>query len=190
MVDSNIKQIRIKNSELPYIQFTTTYNSVAMRDEIDQLYYNIRYRIVSDDKNRTSHWSPINKIDMPPVTTPLPYTTSNRFSIEKTSGHVNVLWSFPQDSENPTDYEKIFKQITVFDIWVRWNTANTTNPNHAGWTDWEFESTVSSNVWSVVPTAGAGYKSIEVAIQVPTLVKLRDYNNNKLTLFRGIKDAL
>jgi hypothetical protein len=190
MVDTGIKQIRIRSADLPYVQFTTVYNQATSRDEIDELYYNIRYRIISDDRNRVSHWSPINKIVVPPATSPFPYTSSSRVSIEKTGGHVNVLWSFPQESENPSDFERIFKQITVFDVWVRWNTNNTTNPNAAGWTPWEFESTVSSNVWSVVPPAAANYKSIEVAIQIPTLVKLRDYNNNKLTLFKGIKDAL
>jgi hypothetical protein len=190
MADAGIKQVRLQNTELPYVQFNTKYNPSTLRDEIDKLYYNIRYRIVSDDKNRVSHWSPINKIIMPELTSPFPYTSATRFSIEKSGGHVNVIWSFPQESENPSTFERVIKQINVFDIWVRWNTSNTTNPAHPGWTPWEFETTVSSNVWSVFPPAGFGYKSINVAIQVPTVVKLRDYNNNKLTIFTGIKDAL
>lgn len=190
MADSGIKQVRVRFTELPDVQFSTEYNSITMRDEIDEIFYNIRYRIVSDDKNRSSHWSPINKIMKPELTSPFPYTSTNRFSIEKVGDHVNVIWSFPQEAENPSTFERVIKQINRFDVWLRWNTTNTTNPAHPGWLPWQFETTVSSNVWSVIPPTGSGYRSIEVAIQVPTVVKLRDYNNNKLTIFRGIKNAL
>jgi hypothetical protein len=46
MADANIKKTRILKSELPPVDF-------------DTLKYNTRYRIISEDKNRTSHWSPI-----------------------------------------------------------------------------------------------------------------------------------
>ena len=41
-----IKKIRVEQDSLPTINSTTEK-------------YDIRYRIVSEDKNRTSHWSPI-----------------------------------------------------------------------------------------------------------------------------------
>jgi uncharacterized protein (DUF2141 family) len=50
MADANIKKTRILKSELPPI------NS-------DTLKYNTRYRVISEDKNRTSHWSPIYNSD-------------------------------------------------------------------------------------------------------------------------------
>ena len=50
MVDSNIKKTRILKSSLPPIDHDTEK-------------YNIRYRIISEDKNRTSHWSPIYNSD-------------------------------------------------------------------------------------------------------------------------------
>lgn len=46
MADSNIKQVRIPASDMPAI------------GSIDEG-YEIRYRIISDDRNRVSHWSPI-----------------------------------------------------------------------------------------------------------------------------------
>jgi hypothetical protein len=46
MVDSNIKKTRIVKSSLPPVDHDTEK-------------YNIRYRIISEDRNRTSHWSPI-----------------------------------------------------------------------------------------------------------------------------------
>jgi hypothetical protein len=46
MADANIKKTRILKSALPAIDH-------------DTLKYNTRYRVISEDKNRTSHWSPI-----------------------------------------------------------------------------------------------------------------------------------
>jgi hypothetical protein len=46
MVDSNIKKTRILKSSLPPVDHDTEK-------------YNIRYRIISENRNRTSHWSPI-----------------------------------------------------------------------------------------------------------------------------------
>jgi hypothetical protein len=50
MADANIKKTRILKSSLPPVDF-------------DTLKYNTRYRIISEDRNRTSHWSPIYNSD-------------------------------------------------------------------------------------------------------------------------------
>jgi len=46
MADSNIKKLRIPKSSIPPIDHDTSK-------------YNVRYRVISEDKNRVSHWSPI-----------------------------------------------------------------------------------------------------------------------------------
>jgi hypothetical protein len=46
MADSNIKKLRIAKSLIPPIDHDTSK-------------YNVRYRVISEDKNRVSHWSPI-----------------------------------------------------------------------------------------------------------------------------------
>ena len=50
MADANIKKTRISKSSLPPIDH-------------DTLKYNTRYRVISEDRNRTSHWSPIYNSD-------------------------------------------------------------------------------------------------------------------------------
>jgi hypothetical protein len=45
-MDSNIKKVIIQKSDLPPVFYDTGG-------------YVVRYRIISDDRNRTSHWSPI-----------------------------------------------------------------------------------------------------------------------------------
>jgi hypothetical protein len=193
MVDAGIKQIRIKKSEFPLVQFTTTYNNSLNREEVEGLHYDFRYRVVSEDKNRSSHWSGIIRYPMPDVTTPFPFTATNRFSISDTnttdSKLITAVWSFPGDSENPSDYVKFFRDTTQYDVWIRWNNNNTTNLNDAGWTHWEYEATISSNSFSILKKDG-NVKRIEIAVQVPTTIKIRDYYNNKLTLFRGLSGTI
>lgn len=50
MADPNIKKITIKRSSLPPVDH-------------DSQKYNIRYRVISEDKNRSSHWSSIYNSD-------------------------------------------------------------------------------------------------------------------------------
>jgi hypothetical protein len=191
MVDVGIKQIRINKSEFPLVQLTTTRNEALSRDEVDALHYDFRYRVVSEDKNRFSHWSEIIRYPMPDVTTPFPFTDTNRFSISKPTGTdvINAVWSFPGDAESPSDYVKFFRDTTQYDVWLRWNNNNTTDLNNVGWTEWEFETTVSSNNFSILKKDG-DVKRIEIAIQIPTTTKIRDYYNNKLTLFRGLSGTI
>lgn len=49
MADQRIKKIVLKKQSLPAVAF-------------DSLSYIFKYRIVSEDKNRTSQWSPINLV--------------------------------------------------------------------------------------------------------------------------------
>ena len=50
MADANIKKLRVLKSSLPPVDHDTEK-------------YNVRYRIISEDRNRTSHWSPIYNSD-------------------------------------------------------------------------------------------------------------------------------
>ena len=186
MANEVIKKVRIASAELPFIQFTTSNNQALSRAEIDELYYDFRYRIISQDKNRTSSWSAIERIVMPDITTPFPYTSDQRISISENGGNpkvITAIWTKPLATDNPSSYENIFNKINIYDVWVRWTETNNATQSSSGWTNWEYVTTVSSNTFSIVKP-NADYKTVEVAIQVPTEIKLRDYNNNKLTLFK------
>jgi hypothetical protein len=50
MADANIKKLRISKFSLPPLDHDTEK-------------YNLRYRVISEDRNRTSHWSPIYNSD-------------------------------------------------------------------------------------------------------------------------------
>lgn len=191
MADVGIKQIKIDKTEFPFVQLTTTYNNSLSRDEVAALHYDFRYRIVSEDKNRYSHWSEIIRYPMPNVTTPFPFTETNRFSITKTGNPeiITAVWSFPGEIDNPSDYVKFFKDTLQYDIWIRWNNNNVTDLNDIGWTLWEYSATVSANTFSILKK-DSSVKRVEIAVQIPTTLKIRDYYNNKLTLFRGLSATI
>lgn len=55
MADSRIKKVTIESTDLPGVNSENQYL--------------VRFRVVSEDKNRTSHWSPIYKVNAVPVST-------------------------------------------------------------------------------------------------------------------------
>lgn len=77
MVDANIKKLRILKSSLPPIDH-------------DTLKYNLRYRVISDDRNRTSHWSPIYNISGEAIETV-------DGAVSKTGNVITAVWGDEND---------------------------------------------------------------------------------------------
>jgi hypothetical protein len=259
-----IKKITIKKESLPSFQFTKTFNSEAERFEIDELYYKFRYRIISEDKNRVSFWSPIETVKIPNATAPFPYTATKRISVSSGGTPVTstAIWTSPEEkpfnisgvSGNGTlityttntnhdfipgdvvdisgvlpiaynltgavvgstpsattftitnntslsyvsggsaikkfsDLEKIINSTTVYDVWIRWNNNDVTNLEDSGWTDWEFVRTISSTSFSVIKR-DSSVRRVEFAIQISTTEKIRDFFNNKVTIFRALSGTI
>jgi len=98
MVDSGIKKAIVLNNELPPINPETNG-------------YEVRYRIVSEDKNRTSHWSPSFIID-----SGFTYT-SGLISFNKNGSIATFSWDSVSVSKNLT----YIRQAHEYDIWVKWD---------------------------------------------------------------------
>lgn len=81
MADAGIKNITIKKDDLPPIGPSRNYS--------------VRYRIISEDKNRVSHWSPVyNVIAQAPATVP--------GAIGVAANTVSATWT---DAPNNSDKE-------------------------------------------------------------------------------------
>ena len=191
MADSGIKQVTIAKDQWPPVQFDTVYNEALDRVEIGNLFYDFRYRIVSEDRNRYSHWSPIIRYNMPDATTPFPYTEPPRIEISKAGNPevLTVVWNRPGAEEGPTQYEQFMNTTDSFDVWIRWNENNTADPDDAGWEDWQYKTNVSTNTFNIIKKSG-DVKRIDIAIQIPTTQKIRDFNDNKVTLYRAISGTI
>jgi hypothetical protein len=101
MANERIKKVIIENSDLPVINATGKYL--------------LRYRVVSEDRNRFSHWSPIYQIDPAYDIEP-----SGDLVVEKTGGHVLIIW-------NPVSIKKngnLIKKAKEYDVWLSWHRNN------------------------------------------------------------------
>jgi hypothetical protein len=119
MANEIIKKIKIKQDNLP------TINSITEK-------YDVRYRVISEDKNRTSHWSPTVTID-PQYT----YFPGNITIVS--SGITTVAWD-PVTIKIGTN---VIRQAKDYDIWVKWS-------KQAGNGDWNYAQRISGNSINLV----------------------------------------
>jgi hypothetical protein len=183
MVDSGIKKSIISNSSLPNVAIDS-----------DGPHYLLKYRIVSEDKNRFSHWSNINRVNFPSTSLGnMPYTSSSRIhlnTIGSSPETIFIIWNFPQEDEFDSDpeiaqYENLFSLYQTFDIFIRWNENNA--PDNINWTSWKFSGTISAYSFSTLKPdplpAPYNYtpKQIQASIQIPSEIKSFD---DRLSLFK------
>jgi hypothetical protein len=164
MADSNIKKIRIKKNNLP--------NFIGNNDALK---YEVRYRVVSDDKNKYSHWSPIhtltadttlNETGYDPdnsAATSIPYT----ILINSPDGNAQISWTMPLLLViNPTDEEKALQvlqsSIKEFDIYVQWEKDSI-------WGDWVWAGTSNGTQFSIIYPTDAEF--VKFRIQKVTQTK-------------------
>lgn len=100
--------------------------------------YFVRYRIVSENQNNFSYWSPIYEVD-PEFT----YLSGN-FTHSVVSDQVSIIWdpaSIIKDSQN-------IGEIREYDIWLNWY------KNSIGIGDWNYKERVegSSSSFNVPST--------------------------------------
>lgn len=98
MADSGIKKIIYRQEDLPAIN-------------VNLEGYLVRYRIISDDRNRTSHWSPLFLVK------PEYDYVSGSTSIIKTSESVTLIWDQVQIYKD----NNLIQNAIEYDIWVRWD---------------------------------------------------------------------
>ena len=124
--DQGIKKIIIPKSKLPgFLGENRTYV--------------LRYRFISEDKNRTSHWSPIYKI----IAEDTPSEILNSMIIDTTNKVINLAW------EPQPNMEEYF-------IYVKWNNAG-----------WQYYTKTTQTNYSIVYDSTKTY--VHVAVQTKTI---------------------
>ena len=122
MVDQNIKKVRILKKDLP--------NYVGNNDE---LFYQMRYRVVSEDKNRSSHWSPIHKLGSTSTLDEVGFdiediagtSIPHNVYIDDSNHLAAITWTMPSLLiTNPTNEQKLTQvyegSLKSFDVYVQW----------------------------------------------------------------------
>jgi hypothetical protein len=147
------KRVVIKKENLPNINVLTKK-------------YNIRYRIITNDRNRTSYWSPIYSVDPENI-----YVPSGEILIEKHTGYSTLVWNPVVIKKNvdgdPIDFRDGDSELKEYDIWIRWGTSATDG-------EWKYKERISSSSLNVLkPTEPAGINHISVEIYRPGQPTLR-----------------
>jgi hypothetical protein len=95
--------------------------------------YSVRYRIISEDKNRNSSWSSVYSVD--PNYTYVP----GKINVSSSSGVVRVAW----DSVTIKIGTNTIRQAKDYDIFVKWSKAD-------GVGDWKYVERITTNSTSFV----------------------------------------
>ncbi len=111
--------------------------------------YVIRYRVVSEDRNRVSHWSPQYLLSPSQI---VQNPGENIIDNKVSGGLIFVSWKLPKDYR---DKEK--SETGSFDVYVAWGTTT------AGVGVYQYYSTVSGT--SAVIPIPAGMQRYQIAIQ-------------------------
>jgi hypothetical protein len=153
VADQGIKKAIIKKEDLP-----------AFNGELQN--YLVRYRVVSEDKNRSSHWSQYYEVDVIPeidrdrvidgVLTPEPWI-SHSLVLSENKQIINVVWTPPTNLKSD------------FDLYVKW-----------GSDDFKYLASIQTSSYTVQTLTG--YSTVKFALQVPTFPKKRF---TKATLFES-----
>lgn len=138
MADPNIKRVVINKSDLPPILGT-------------DFTYNIRYRVISEDKNRTSHWSRIYNIDaadqIPAVNLSYSHIKETVTTSSGTNTAIRVNWIVPSTLN-----------INTFDVFVKRNAGA-----------YAYYGTAYTNTYVVLRESTE--TSIQILVQAPTFPK-------------------
>jgi hypothetical protein len=124
--------------------------------------YVLRFRLVSQDRNRTSFWTPLYQIYVQPVAT-ISYDIHKMNAVN--GKVVNVFWDDSASIE--------------YDVYVKWYMTSS-DPNAV----WEYKGTTRATTFNLIDPDAHSY---QVAVQVSTYPKER-FNN--YTLFESPKANL
>ena len=115
-----IKKAKVLRANLPTISSITET-------------YSVRYRVISEDKNRTSAWSSVYSVD------PNYTYVAGKINISSSSGVVRVTW----DAVTVKIGTNVIGQTKDYDLWVKWS-----KPDGIG--DWIHSGRLSTNSDSLV----------------------------------------
>lgn len=148
MSDITVKKVIIKKQDLP-----------AFNGELQS--YLVRYRVVSEDRNRTSHWSPRYKVNVEPEinreTVPPEAWIPHSVVPSENKQIINIVWTPPANLKPD------------FDLYVKW-----------GADDFKYLASIQTSSYTVKTLTG--YSTVKFALQVPTFPKQRFI---KATLFES-----
>lgn len=119
------------------------------RQDIFTEKYEVRFRIVSEDRNNLSYWSPIFSVDPG-----FDFIPGTNISIERTQNQTYIAWESTQIEKDGVN----IGTLPIYDVWIRWGFSETEGA-------WEYYGEVtgsSINIVRPISIAAINYVSVEV----------------------------
>lgn len=102
--------------------------------------YNVRYRIITDNQNNLSTWSPIFEVDPEFLFQGGTIEIPGRIFLDKIGGrYVAVTWDAASIYKGMAESLKYLSKLTSYDIWIRWALTGGANPS-----DWIYQERILS----------------------------------------------
>lgn len=141
--------------------------------------YRARYRIVSTDKNRFSHWSATQEI-IPPLTFVRPNGIALdgiKSFITNTGGNNKVI-TLAWDPVNVFNDGVYFRKAVAYDIWVKWGSE-----------DWIYEQRITQTSLTIPrPSSNPSTLSVEIYGRTPDIS--RDAGHQQMLFYKRDNIAL
>lgn len=135
--------------------------------------YYVRYRFISEDRNRLSHWSPTYLLTPPyefrrPTGVPL----DGIKYFETNTGGSNKVVTLAWDPIDVYNNDNFIRKAIAYDVWHKWDGG-----------DWTYEARVTNPSMTIsVPTPNPGTLSVEIYAR--SIDILRDANHQQLLLYK------
>ena len=133
---------------------TISKNNLPINSDTGE--YIFRYRIVSDDKNRFSAWSPQYRLVAPTIAQIL--AANNIASLQAPTYSVQTASDGQKVATISWNIPTAFSAIEKYDVYIKWGASAGTNP-------WEYFKTVSAGNFSIVKPTSQTNTVINIKIQ-------------------------
>ena len=111
--------------------------------------YEVRFRIVSDDRNRFSAWSNIYSVDPEVIFQPGTFDIPGYLTLTKVGSSVNITWDSVSIYKKVNGNFDYLGEIPHYDVWIKWAGNGGANPS-----DWIYKERIASTSFFVnVPAA-------------------------------------
>jgi hypothetical protein len=161
MAEEKIQKISVARASLP-----------PMNADTESYLY--RYRVISEDRNQVSHWTPVQSVSIPPVAQLSEDQYSARKSESNNSNDVILVWTTPESLVGVS-----------LDVYARWSGndqyRHETSVSGLDAYPWQYVASTSGSSYSIIiPATITNYvtgvtsvspKHLILAVQVPTYPK-------------------
>lgn len=153
--------------------------------------YEVRFRIVSEDRNRFSAWSSIYSIDPEVVFQPGTFEIPGYLTLTKVGSSVNVTWDSVSIYKKVENDFRYIEKVPHYDVWIKWAGVGGANPS-----EWIYKERIASTSFfvnvpsSYIDATGATrpspkYMYVEVYRPARPIIRFeetRTFNQNSLTV--------